>query len=153
MSITFAHYLRNFRPSKKIQIRFDFLRFRIRCMHFDRKGWRIRKNGKTHAKISDSVCKGRKCKQLKHSRPLKITVFLCGFYFKTKFLHHDRWKQQLVLLNRVIAGQRGICRTSPDKTREQVSLHSFVWESVNIFMSWLRYLCTFKVISYCWCFI
>ncbi len=29
---------------KKIRIRFDFLRFRIRSMHFDRKGWRIRKN-------------------------------------------------------------------------------------------------------------
>ncbi len=28
---------------KKIRIRFDFLRFRIRCMHFDRKGWGIRK--------------------------------------------------------------------------------------------------------------
>ncbi len=44
MSIMFAHCLRNFRPSKKIRIRFDFLRFRIRCMHFDRKGWGIRKN-------------------------------------------------------------------------------------------------------------
>ncbi len=42
---------------KKIRISFDFLRFRIRSMHFDRKGWQIRKNGKTHAKISDSVCK------------------------------------------------------------------------------------------------
>ncbi len=29
---------------KKIRIRFDFLRFRIRNKHFDRKGWRIRKN-------------------------------------------------------------------------------------------------------------
>ncbi len=28
---------------KKIRIRFAFLRFRIRCMHFDRKGWGIRK--------------------------------------------------------------------------------------------------------------
>ncbi len=46
----------NFRPSKKIGIWFDFLRFRIRSMHFDRKGWGIRKNGKTHVKISDSVC-------------------------------------------------------------------------------------------------
>ncbi len=27
-------------------------------MHFDRKGWGIRKNGKTHAIISDSVCNG-----------------------------------------------------------------------------------------------
>ncbi len=47
-----------FRPSKKNRIRFDFLRFRIRCMHFDRNGWRIWKNRKTHAKISDSVCNG-----------------------------------------------------------------------------------------------
>ncbi len=38
MSITFAHCLRNFRPSKHFWIRFDFLHFRIRCMHFDRKG-------------------------------------------------------------------------------------------------------------------
>ncbi len=56
MSFTLAHHLRNFRLSKKIRIRFDFLRFRICCMHFDRKGWGLRKNGKPHAKISDSVC-------------------------------------------------------------------------------------------------
>ncbi len=31
---------------KKIRIRFDFLSFRIRCMHFDRKGWGIRKNAR-----------------------------------------------------------------------------------------------------------
>ncbi len=45
MTITFTRCLRNFRPSQKIQIRFDFLRFRIRSIHFNRKGWRIRKNG------------------------------------------------------------------------------------------------------------
>ncbi len=76
-----AHWVRNFRTlknkydltlcqsrlhtasetfvrQKKIRITFDFLRFRIRCMHFDRKEWGIRKNGKAHAKISDSVCNG-----------------------------------------------------------------------------------------------
>ncbi len=50
---------------KKIRIRFDFLRFCIRNKHFDRKGWRIRKNNnkKTHTKISDSVCKDLKTKK------------------------------------------------------------------------------------------
>ncbi len=58
MSITFTHCLQNFLSViKKNQIRFDFLCFRIRSMHFDRKVWGIRKNGKTNAKISDSVCK------------------------------------------------------------------------------------------------
>ncbi len=72
MSITFAHCLWNFQPSKKIRIRFDFLRFRIRCMHFDRKGWEIRKNGKMHAKISvqDSVCNGLKSEN--QCRPLSV---------------------------------------------------------------------------------
>ncbi len=36
---------------KIIQIRFNFLRFRIHSMYFDRKGWGIRK-------ILDSVCNG-----------------------------------------------------------------------------------------------
>ncbi len=85
MSITLAHCLRNFRPSKKkkIWIRFDFLRFRIRCMHFDRKGWRIRKNGKTHAKISDSVCNGLNSKFLK-----EVCLVACFFSAVLKFVWH-----------------------------------------------------------------
>ncbi len=39
---------------KTIRIRFDFLRFRIRSMHFDRKGWGIRKKlKKAYANILD----------------------------------------------------------------------------------------------------
>ncbi len=34
-------------------IRLDFRCFPIRSIYFDRKGWRIRKNGKPHAKISN----------------------------------------------------------------------------------------------------
>ncbi len=45
--------------NKEIRIRFDFLRFRIRCIYFDRKGRQIWKNEskKTHMIISDSMCK------------------------------------------------------------------------------------------------
>ncbi len=51
MSITFAH----FRLSNFFWIRFDFLHFRICSMHFDRKGWGIRKNGKTRENFRLSV--------------------------------------------------------------------------------------------------
>ncbi len=53
----------------KIRIRLDFLRFHIRSKHFDRKGWRIRKN-------SDSVCKDLKFIQILVILILKISLIL-----------------------------------------------------------------------------
>ncbi len=44
---------------KKNRIRLDFLRFRIRSIHLGMgKDKEYEKNGKAHAKISDSVCNG-----------------------------------------------------------------------------------------------
>ncbi len=40
--------LENFVHHKKIQTRLDFLRFRIRSKHFDRKWWWIQKKKKTY---------------------------------------------------------------------------------------------------------
>ncbi len=56
LSITFTHCLRKFNPSKKIRIRFDFLRFCIRSKHFDRKGWRIRKPPKKRIRKFRTRC-------------------------------------------------------------------------------------------------
>ncbi len=70
LDLTFTHCLRNFRPSQKIGSGLIFCVFTSVAFILIGKDEEYEENGKTHAKISDSVCNG-----LKKIEPHKTSMF------------------------------------------------------------------------------